>query len=267
MTSEEPLSEHLEALKKSVAALLFILLVAFTLCWVFSDLLFDVLVPKISTPYTEIKTALIENPTTEIKWVTLPEGAKIDEKQVFSPYPLQPQSEVVFSYPLKDKLLLLSPLEGFFTSFKIAFWSGVTLTCPIWLYILFQFISPALHIHERKLVWPLALTLILTGFLGFFVAHHLMIPTATQYFYQINASFGENFWSLDSYIDYTLMLYFCTILLLELVAILILFIVKGVFSHEQLASKRKVIYLVAFILGAFLSPPQMSFLKLLLLFF
>lgn len=154
------------------------------------------------------------------------------------------------------QLALFSPLQGVFLIGKMSFWSGCILTSPFWFYVILRFITPGLRKNEKMLFIPFLAFTFLMILSGILTAYFFTIPIANSYLISINRSLGENIWSLEEYLNYTLFLLFTHAILFELAIILYFLIRQKVFSMEQLTSKRKYVILGAFILGAIFTPPD-----------
>jgi sec-independent protein translocase protein TatC len=156
----------------------------------------------------------------------------------------------------KEELIILGPVDGMLASLKISFLVSLIGTSPIWLFMLLQFLAPALHVQERRLVLPF---LVLSyGFLaaGCLFAFFVTIPLANKYFALFNEGIGVNFWTLNHYIDYTVALLISGALVFELGVVLLFLVHFGVLTAEVLQNKRRHAIVAAFIIGAVLTPPD-----------
>lgn len=159
--------------------------------------------------------------------------------------------------PLENQpLALLSPLEGMETSLKICFWLGMVMTSPVWLYFVAQFLAPAFT-HGQRLS---SLVFLLLSFLfsgaGALFAYWVTLPIANQMLFAFNAEIGTNFWSYSSYINYTLLLLLANALAFEITLLLFFCVHIGLLTPAFMESKRKLMILMAFIIGALLTPPD-----------
>lgn len=154
------------------------------------------------------------------------------------------------------KLIVLSPIEGFMTNLKISFWVSLVLTSPISLFFVFQFVRPALYSHEKRIVAPFILLSYLSLLAGIYCAHTLTIPFASAYFYAFNASFAENLWSVSSFVSFTLFVMVANAMAFEIGLILLMLVHYGQLTESFLVSKRRIFIVLAFILGALLTPPD-----------
>lgn len=250
--------EHLEELRRVVIKILFIIA-----CSAFLSFLFY-------QPILQIFGAPLH---------TLEDSSKIEEftyRRIknkgsttfnYTPPPLAfpsgsiaiaPGEEIELAIPTKKtaSLILLSPLEGMHTVFKICFWVGLVGSSPLWLLILLRYVAPAFNEQLKRLAIPFLLISELFFGLGFLFAYYVTLPLANHYLYNFNMEIGTNFWSLSHYFDYTVMLLLANGLGAELSLILLFMVHFGLLSEETLRSKRRHAIVSAFILGALLTPPD-----------
>lgn len=156
----------------------------------------------------------------------------------------------------KEGLIILGPLDGMLASIKICLLVSLVGTSPIWLFLLLQFLTPALYADERRLVLPFLM--LSYGFLsaGFLFAFFVTIPFANRYFALFNDGIGVNLWTLTHYIDYTVALLLSGALAFELAVILLFLVHFGVVTAQAMQNKRRHAIVAAFIIGAVLTPPD-----------
>lgn len=153
-------------------------------------------------------------------------------------------------------LILLGPLDGMITAFKLSLWIGIVGTSPFWIFALLRFMAPGLEVAEKKLLGIfLGLSFISMG-MGLFFGWNVTIPVANQYLQAFNGSIGTNLWTLASYLDYTFVLLVANAFAFELGLGLLFLVHIGVLSKDSLVAKRRHAILAAFILGALLTPPD-----------
>lgn len=163
--------------------------------------------------------------------------------------------EVETAFPV-NRLVVFGPIEGMMTMLKVCFWCGVVGSSPLWIYLALQFVAPALRSHEKKLIFPFLAFSLIFSLIGIAFAYYLTIPLANQYLYSFNSSIGLNLWSLAQYLDYTVILLLSNGLAFELSLILFFLVHYGIVSAEALKAKRRLMIVLAFIIGALLTPPD-----------
>lgn len=153
-------------------------------------------------------------------------------------------------------LMILGPIEGMLTTFKMAFWVGLVGTSPIWFYFLFSFIAPALESHHKRMIVPFISLSILFVIAGILFSFFLTIPIANQYLQLFNEGIGTNQWTLANYLDYTVILLLANGLAFELAVIMLFLVHYNILSPEAMANKRRHMIVAAFVIGALLTPPD-----------
>ena len=159
-------------------------------------------------------------------------------------------------YTPTTSLVALSPAEGFIATFKLSIWMGVLLSSPYWIYLLIQFILPALNPTEQKRLFPFVGLLLAFLVLGGSFACFITIPIANSYLQMFNNQIATNLWSISAYVDYLITLVIANAFAFELAAILFILVHFEIVSNDLLISKRRHMIVAAFIIGAILTPPD-----------
>jgi sec-independent protein translocase protein TatC len=184
-------------------------------------------------------------------------SAVVGQEQVAT-LKLLPEVTAPGAGPLKVRLHNLGPAEGFFVAFHVAFYGALVLSSPFWIYFLGGFIMPALHLHERKVIfqwmgWSLFLFL-----LGVAMTYFLLLPVALRASVQYSNLLGfEAYdWKADDYISFVTRFIFGMGLGFQF-PVVVLFLVKiGILTHAHLAKYRRHVCVLSFILGALLTTPE-----------
>jgi sec-independent protein translocase protein TatC len=155
-----------------------------------------------------------------------------------------------------EKLLILSPIDGITTTFKVCFFLGLTATSPFSLYYILNFIAPAFEPKYYHLMLPFLIISCLFLTLGFSFAYFFTIPLANQYLMQFNQDIGTNLWTLSNYLDYSIMLMLGNGLAFELAVVALFLVHFRLLTSTQLIHCRRYFLISAFILGAILTPPD-----------
>lgn len=154
------------------------------------------------------------------------------------------------------QLILLSPTEGMITGLKVSFWISLVGTSPVWLFFLLQFMGPALHTPEKRLLLPFTLLAYIFLSFGLLFAYFFTIPLANSYLESFNREIGINMWTLSSYIDFSITLFLANAFAFELAFFMILLVHFNIISSEMLIAKRRHMIVGAFVIGAILTPPD-----------
>lgn len=264
-----PFWGHVEELRRLLLRLFMIICIG-TLCAFFC---YDRVIPFLTSPFRSLYTKnLVEEKLEQVRIVnrnevserySLPNDVLISSIQAQNAleiashtYQILPGGSLIYTKSAGTQLMILSPLEGFCTALRVSFWIGAVGTSPIWLWAIFQFILPALHRHEKRLIFPFLFVSIAFILAGFLFAFFVTIPFANAYLLAFNQPIGSNLWSLDNYLNYTLLLLLANGLAFELCVLGIFAIELGFISTQSLALRRRHAIVGAFILGAILTPPD-----------
>lgn len=154
------------------------------------------------------------------------------------------------------KLAVLGPVDGFTTILKVAFWGGIVISSPLWLFFLIRFINPGLYPNEQRLLLPFLIGSALFLATGFLMAYYITIPIANSYLFNLNTTIGVNMWTVSHYLDYTLFLFLANGIAFELGVVMLLLVHIGLFTSAYMIYMRRYMIVAAFVLGAILTPPD-----------
>jgi sec-independent protein translocase protein TatC len=154
-----------------------------------------------------------------------------------------------------DRLVVLSPLEPFFAYLKIAFVIGLFLACPVWLYQVWIFVAPGLYNKERKFALPVILSGSLLFVSGGVFAYFAMFPVMFDFLVNemMPASLVSSF-TVSNYLGLLLRITVAFGVVFELPLAIAMLAKVGLVNTERLTSFRKYWLVIAFILGAILTP-------------
>lgn len=259
--------EHVEELRQTVIRALFIIAAGVGVSLYFYQSLFHLLTFPLSPSGLEHETIhyerivntslnqrILDLNDPAIKQIQPSEGVKELET---GKYQLPPGGRILLekSSPA-NQLMVLGPIDGMCITLKVCFWTGLFGTSPLWLYLILQFMAPALDRSERWLIVPFLLLSLLFLSAGILFGFFVTIPIANQYLSLFNQTIGLNFWTLSNYLDYTGLLLIGNGLAFELAVVLFFLVHFGVIKVETMKAKRRHMVVAAFILGALLTPPD-----------
>jgi sec-independent protein translocase protein TatC len=149
---------------------------------------------------------------------------------------------------------VLKPGEAFFTYLEVALVVGAGLAMPVIIYQLMSFVTPALYSHEKRYLY-LAVPGVFFSFLcGVVFCYFLTLPFATRFLAGFLSGTVKQAWSFAFYIDFVASFLFWVGVMFELPIVMFFLSKIGVVSHRRLASFRKYAFVLAFIIGAAITP-------------
>lgn len=258
------LSEHFQDLRRTLILSLLALIAGIALCFCFYQEIFSWITRPLSQTglqRQEIRHERLFNPGPFEATYSASPGSIIHPSPAVRSlqegvYAIPPGAFLEIERIQTSQLILFGPAEGMLIAFKVCFWLGLLLSSPLWATIILRFVMPALHSHEKRMLFLFLAGTTAALIAGFCVAYFLTIPFANRYLEAFNSSIGSNLWSLSHYLDYTLMLLIANGLLFEIGLGLFLLVHAGILTEEWMRSKRRYMIVVAFILGALLTPPD-----------
>ncbi len=160
--------------------------------------------------------------------------------------------------PEGSSLVFIQATEPFFTYLKVAAVAGVLVALPVIMWQLWGFIAPALYKKEKVLAVPFVLASCLCFGLGTYFGFTFVFPTIFTFLIKFGTGGGEinAMLSMGSYLTLSTRLLFAFGLVFELPIIIFFLARMGVVDYKWLAAKRKIALLLAFVLGAVLTPPD-----------
>jgi len=158
--------------------------------------------------------------------------------------------------PEGEKLVFTSLPEMFMTYLKVALIAAVLLAAPVIFYEMWLFVAPGLYQKEKRFMIPFVIssTILFVG--GSLFAFLIVFPFGFQFFMGFSNDYVKALPSVAQYFSLSIKLLFAFGIIFEL-PVLIFFLTKmGIVTPEFLARKRKYAILMAFIIGAILTPPD-----------
>lgn len=258
-----PFLEHLEELRSTLLRCLCIVAVGCLLAFLFYRPIIEWFTAPLQGSLVEEarETSRVVNRSSKIMEYQLSPGTTvlaIEGAKETRPgsYSLSPGSSLEFSRFKSRPLVVLGPLEGMAIALKTALWVGIALTAPLWGLFVARFVAPGLRTSEKRMGGLFVIASAVFMALGALFAYSVTIPLANVYLTQFNAVIGENWWTLSHYLDYTLFLLVANATAFEFGVIGLFAVHYGMVTAEFLVHYRRHAILLAFILGAILTPPD-----------
>ncbi|MBK9033889.1 MAG: twin-arginine translocase subunit TatC [Myxococcales bacterium] len=167
-----------------------------------------------------------------------------------------PLDQAMAHYPqfasIKMKYNVLT--EPFWVYMSVALWAGVFVASPLIFYQLWKFIAPGLYKHERRIgvVFATFSGLFFVG--GALFCHQFVLEPMFQYLLGVTGEDAEPALTMTGYLDLTrdMMLAFGAVFEMPFV---IYFLAKiGLVTHKSLWRFNRWFVVLAFIIGAILTP-------------
>lgn len=160
--------------------------------------------------------------------------------------------------PEGSSLVFLNATEPFFTILKVSALAGLIVAFPIIIWQVWGFISPALYGHEKRLAIPFVFFSSLCFGTGTYFGFTLVFPMIFSFLitYGTNVGGVDAMLSMGAYLTMASRLLIAFGLVFELPIVIFFLARLGIVDHKWLAQNRKFALLLAFVMGAILTPPD-----------
>ena len=174
-------------------------------------------------------------------------------------------SEEIYTWlaaPLLSKLpegasmIAIDVASPFLTPFKLVLMVAIFLAVPYLLTQIWGFIAPGLYKSEKRLAVPLLLSSILLFYCGVAFAYYVVFPLVFGFFTSVAPVGIEVSTDIARYLDFVITIFFAFGIAFEVPVAVFLMIAIGVTTPDALAKKRPYFIVSAFIVGMFLTPPD-----------
>jgi len=162
------------------------------------------------------------------------------------------------------RFLQLGPGEYFFTTVKVAGYTGLLAGAPVVLYEAIAYVLPGLTLNERKTLGPIVLGSSVLFYGGIVFAYYVLVPAALKFFVGYADGAVESLWSIDQYFEFVLVLLFSTGLSFQVPVIQLLLGQSGIVSSKQMLSVWKYVVVGSVVAAAVLTPSTDPFTQMLL---
>lgn len=158
--------------------------------------------------------------------------------------------------PAGTTMIATQVATPFLTPFKLSFVAALFIAMPYLLFQLWAFIAPGLYAREKRLFIPLTVSSVLLFYAGVAFAYFVVFPLMFGFFASVTPEGVAMMTDIAEYLDFVLTLFVAFGLAFEVPIAIVLMVWAGFTTPGQLAEKRPYVILGAFIIGMFLTPPD-----------
>ena len=160
--------------------------------------------------------------------------------------------------PEGSSLVFISATEPFFTLLKVAALAGLVVAFPIIIWQVWGFIAPGLYNNEKRLAIPFVFFSSLCFGTGTYFGFTFVFPMVFSFLVAYGTGVGgvNAMLSMGAYLTLASRLLIAFGLVFELPIVIFFLARLGIVDHKFLSKHRKFALLLAFVLGAVLTPPD-----------
>jgi sec-independent protein translocase protein TatC len=158
--------------------------------------------------------------------------------------------------PPGTKLIATNVFSPFMVPLKITMMAGFLIVLPYVLYQLWAFVAPGLYSHEKKLVLPLVVSSTILFFAGVAFCYFIVIPGLTKFIVAVTPTSVNAAPDIEQYFGTVLSLFLVFGIAFEVPIAVVVLARLNIVTIEQLKSFRGYFVVVAFIVAAVVTPPD-----------
>jgi sec-independent protein translocase protein TatC len=177
---------------------------------------------------------------------------------------LLPFSAEIFSLvsePLRavlpgNAMIATAPASPLLTPFKLTFYTALFAAMPVVLYQVWAFVAPGLYKKEQRFAIPLLASSIFLFYLGIAFAYFVVFPLIFGFFTAVAPEGVEVQTDISQFLDFIITIVFAFGIAFEVPIATVLIVWTGFTTPKKLGKARPYVFLGAFVLGMFLTPPD-----------
>ena len=165
-----------------------------------------------------------------------------------------------FGGPGEGRLVYTKLYEAFFTEVRVAFFAAFFISFPIIANQIWAFVAPGLYGNEKRAFLPFLVATPILFTLGAALAYYVVMPSAIRFFLgyqgQVPGIRQEALPAMGEYLSFVMHFILAFGISFLLPVLLMLMERAGLVTRAQLKSGRRYAILVAFVLAAVATPPD-----------
>ncbi len=160
----------------------------------------------------------------------------------------------------QDRLIYTKLYGQFFVELKVALWAAFFISFPVIANQLWAFIAPGLYAKEKRAFLPFLLATPVLFIAGGSLAYFVVMPTAFHWFLGFQGTPGgvhiDALPNSEDYLGLVMQFILAFGLSFLLPVLLLLLNIAGIVSRAQLVSARRYMIVLAFVIAAVATPPD-----------
>lgn len=167
----------------------------------------------------------------------------------------------VVSQPLIDvlpgqQMIATAVASPLLTPFKLTFFVALFVAMPVILYQVWAFVAPGLYKKEKHFAFPLLASSILLFYAGVAFAYFVVFPLVFGFFTAVTPEGVEMMTDISSYLDFITTIVLAFGIAFEVPIATVLIVWTGLTTPDKLGKARPYVFLMAFVVGMLLTPPD-----------
>ena len=165
-------------------------------------------------------------------------------------------SPLLSKLPEHQSLIATNPAGAFFAPMKLTFFVAAFIAAPWLLYQAWAFVAPGLYRNEKKLAAPILVSSVLLFYIGCAFAYFLVLPGVFGFLTTFKPEVVAITPDIGAYLDFVLVLFLAFGISFELPIALVIMVILGWVTPQQLREWRGYAIVAIFVLAAIITPPD-----------
>jgi sec-independent protein translocase protein TatC len=158
--------------------------------------------------------------------------------------------------PKGATLIATSVISPFLVPLKILLMSAFLIALPVVLYQAWAFVAPGLYSHEKKLVLPLVVSSTVLFFVGVAFCYFFVFGQVFSFIQSFAPKSITAAPDIEAYLSFVLTMFLAFGLAFEVPIVVVVLARMGFVSIEKLKGFRSYFIVLAFIIAAIITPPD-----------
>ncbi|MDD2924390.1 twin-arginine translocase subunit TatC [Rhodoferax sp.] len=163
---------------------------------------------------------------------------------------------LVAHLPAGATLIATSVISPFMVPLKVMLMTAFLIALPVVLYQLWAFVAPGLYSHEKKLVLPLVVSSTLLFFVGVAFCYFFVFGRVFAFIQSFAPKSITASPDIEAYLSFVLSMFLAFGLAFEVPVVVVVLARMGIFSIQKLKDFRGYFVVLAFIIAAIVTPPD-----------
>ena len=163
---------------------------------------------------------------------------------------------LVAQLPAGATMIATSVISPFLVPLKILLMTAFLLALPVVLYQMWAFVAPGLYTHEKKLVFPLVVSSTFLFFLGVAFCYFFVFGQVFAFIQSFAPKSITAAPDIEAYLSFVLSMFLAFGMAFEVPIVVVVLARMNVVSIEKLKAFRSYFVVLAFVIAAIVTPPD-----------
>ena len=163
---------------------------------------------------------------------------------------------LVAHLPKGATLIATSVISPFLVPLKIMMMAAFLIALPVVLWQVWSFVAPGLYMHEKKLVLPLVISSTVLFFIGVLFCYYFVFGQVFKFIQSFAPKSITAAPDIEAYLGFVLSMFLAFGMAFEVPIVVIVLARMGMVTIQQLKDFRGYFVVLAFIIAAIVTPPD-----------